>query len=68
MVPTHVEASSVSTRTKAERSVDNLTAELRRLRAVPQPSKEQYARMRDIEKRKLPAAWRVVNQVREGTR
>jgi hypothetical protein len=50
-------------RTKAERRVDELSAELRALR-----QKEQTLRVRnrihEIERYKLPAAWRAVHSVR----
>lgn len=52
-------------RTPAERSVDRLAEEARKLRAVARPSKEQRARLFDIEDKKLPAAWRAVDQVRD---
>jgi hypothetical protein len=55
-------------RTPAERRVDLLAAEARKLRAVARPSKEQRARLFEVESRKLPAAWRAVNQMREGLR
>jgi hypothetical protein len=55
-------------RTRAERRVDELAEELRRLRAVERPSPRQAARRREIEREKLPAAWRAVNQMREGLR
>lgn len=48
--------------------MDSLSAEARKLRAIPSPSKEQRARLWEIENRKLPAAWRAVNQMREGSR
>lgn len=51
-------------RTKAERRVDGLGAELRKLRAVPCPSREQRARMFAIETDELPKAWRAVRMVR----
>lgn len=54
----------MSDRTRAERSVDKLAAEARKLRAVVKPSKEQRARLYEIETRKLPAAWRAVRRVR----
>jgi len=53
-------------RTKAERRVDALSAELRALRAK-ESTKERRARIFKLE-RKLEAAWRVVNQMREGVR
>jgi hypothetical protein len=56
------------TRTPAERRVDELSAEARRLRLVRMPSKEQRARLFEIETKKLPAAWRAVNQMRDGIR
>lgn len=55
-------------RTRAERSMDALTREARKLRAVANPSKEQRARLYELETRKLPAAWRAVNQMRDGIR
>ena len=55
-------------RTKAERRVDALAAEARKLRAIPRPSKEQRARLFEIEHDKLPSAWRAVNQMRDGVR
>lgn len=55
-------------RTPAERRCDQLAAEARKLRAVRDPSKEQRARLREIETRALPSAWRAVNQMREGLR
>jgi hypothetical protein len=55
-------------RTRAERRVDELAAEARKLRAVERPSVQQRARLFEIESRKLPAAWRAVNQMRDGTR
>jgi hypothetical protein len=58
----------MSARTKAERSVDELAVEARKLRNLPQPSKEQRARLWLIETHKLPAAWRAVHQIREATR
>ena len=63
-----VRGGPVSDRTRAERRVDALAAEARRLRAVEQPSKEQRARLWEIENRKLPSAWRAVNQMRDGQR
>jgi hypothetical protein len=56
------------TRTPAERRVDELSAEARRLRLVRMPSKEQRARLFEIETKNLPAAWRAVNQMRDGIR
>lgn len=58
----------MSERTPEERSVDALAAEARKLRSVPHPSQEQLARLWAIEREKLPAAWRAVNQMREGLR
>lgn len=55
-------------RTKAERRVDKLAAEARKLRAVEYPSTEQRARLFEIKSKKLPAAWRAVNQMRWGVR
>lgn len=52
-------------RTPAERRMDALTREARKLRAVANPSKEQRARLFEIETKKLPAAWRAVHQVRQ---
>lgn len=45
-------------RTPAERSADSLATEARKLRAISHPSREQRARLWEIENRKLPAAWR----------
>jgi len=53
----------MSDRTPAERRVDELGAELRRLRALPWTS-ERGARIRELETRKLPSAWRAVYAVR----
>jgi hypothetical protein len=53
-------------RTPAERRVDALAAEARKLRALDAPSREQRARLYEIEMRKLPAAWRAVQQMRDG--
>jgi uncharacterized coiled-coil protein SlyX len=51
-------------RTPAERSIDELSAQLRELRARnPRPT----AQIRRLEQR-LAAAWRNVQQMREGTR
>ena len=58
----------MSTRTPAERRADALAAEALKLRAIANPSREQRARLWDIEARKLPSAWRVVNDMREGRR
>jgi hypothetical protein len=55
-------------RTPAERRCDALVAEARKLRAVPSPSREQRARLWEIENSKLPSAWRVVHEMRQGTR
>jgi hypothetical protein len=55
-------------RSAAERSVDRLAAEARKLRLVPRPSPRQRARLYEIESEKLPAAWRAVNQMRAGLR
>lgn len=54
----------MSDRTPAERRVDALAAELRKLRGIPNPSREQRARLWEIETRKLPSAWRAVDAVR----
>jgi hypothetical protein len=53
-----------STRTPAERKVDQLAAEARSIRASVTPTKEQLARLQAIEKTELPKAWRAVHQVR----
>lgn len=58
----------MSYRTPAERRIDDLSAEIRKLRLVPRPTKEQRARMWEIENRKLPSAWRAVQQMRDGIR
>lgn len=58
----------MSARTPAERSVDRLAAEVRKLRAVERPSVQQRARLNEIETVKLPAAWRVLRQMRSGQR
>jgi hypothetical protein len=55
-------------RTRAERRVDALSAEARKLRLIPKPSPRQRARLYEIESEKLPAAWRAVNQMRAGIR
>lgn len=55
-------------RTPAERRVDSLAAELRKLRAIEHPSREQRARIHAIAVEKLPAAWRLVQDMRGGTR
>jgi hypothetical protein len=52
-------------RTPTERSADRLAAEARKLRSIARPSKEQRARLFEIETKKLPAAWRAVQQVRD---
>lgn len=54
-------------RTPAERSVDRLSAELRKLRALPKPSIQQRNRMFELEV-KLTAAWRAVYAVRDRER
>jgi hypothetical protein len=51
-------------RTRAERRVDELAAEARRLRTVTNPSREQRNRLWEIEHDKLPKAWRAVRQAR----
>jgi hypothetical protein len=55
-------------RSPAERRVDDLAAEIRKLRLVSSPTKEQRARMFEIESKKLPSAWRAVQQMRDGVR
>ena len=52
-------------RTRAERRVDALAAEARKLRQIPHPSIQQRARLREIETRKLPAAWSAVHRARQ---
>lgn len=58
----------MSERTRAERRMDELAAEKRRLLAVSNPSARQRARLFEIDTEKLPAAWRAVQQVRERER
>ena len=54
----------MSDRTAAERRVDELAAEARKLRGIPSPSREQRARLWEIVNRKLPSAWQAVNEMR----
>lgn len=58
----------MSHRTAPERRVDALAAEARKLRAIPQRSPRQQARLREIEVEKLPAAWNLVYDLRAGRR
>jgi hypothetical protein len=57
-------------RTRAERRVDELAAEARRLRTIPANTRSQaeHRRLRHIVVVELPAAWRAVNQMRGGLR
>lgn len=52
-------------RTRAERRVDELAAESRRLRRLAAPSAAQRARIAEIQITELPKAWRAVHQARE---
>lgn len=55
-------------RTPAERRVDELSQEVRELRALVNPTKTQRKRLRAIERDRLPSAWRAVHQMRTGLR
>ena len=55
---------SIGHRTKAERRVDALAAEARKLRQIPSPSVQQRNRLWEIQTRKLPSAWRAVREQR----
>lgn len=55
-------------RTRAERRIDELSREARELRAIKRPNLRQRNRLFEIESKKLPSAWRAVNQMREGIR
>ncbi len=57
----------MNTRTAAERAIDKLSAEKRRLVQVPYPSVQQRARLYELDQ-KLESAWRVVNEMRDGLR